>query len=298
MADLLRVRDWDSLYENNRTRGMLEMRWVPVPNKLDGDGYTELVCHPNGPAHLGCWLTILQVASKCHPRGTLVRDSGPPHTAASLSRLTRIPAGLFDEVIPRLLAINWLEAAGQDGATIAQAPAVIPQEPAGSTHPSDYGMEGNGMEGNGNTNPWASANANARLVDVNSINNPPFETTEPAALFPVEPAKPVKLTDGLTPQQEVWFTAWWAQYWRHVAKRAARQAFAKHVKSADRFEQIMAATKSQTAEMLSREPGKRPHGATWLTGARWEDEESTAHARTGTVNGGIEAAMQLMAEKE
>jgi hypothetical protein len=108
--EFLRVRDWDALYENNRTRGYKKLNWVPVPNKQDGDGYTELVSVPNGAAHLGAWLAILQVASRCDPRGVLQREGHRPHDAASLARMTRLPVEVFEEAIPRLLgSIGWLE---------------------------------------------------------------------------------------------------------------------------------------------------------------------------------------------
>jgi len=70
------IKNWDKHFENNRTRDLKQMRWVPFPNSHDGDGYTELVEHKNGPAHLGCWVAIVQVASKCDTRGTLLRGGG------------------------------------------------------------------------------------------------------------------------------------------------------------------------------------------------------------------------------
>jgi hypothetical protein len=88
----------------------------------------------------------------------------------------------------------------------------------------------------------------------------------------IEPAGPVKLIDGLTPQQGIWFAAGWAAFWLHKARKAARRAFGKQVKTAARFEQVMAAVQAQTPEMLGREPQHRPHGATWLNGERWGDE--------------------------
>jgi hypothetical protein len=170
MEGLLRVRDWDAHYENNRTRSLKRMEWVPIPNKLDGDGYTELMDHPNGAAHLGAWLVIVQVASRGQRRGVLVRDNGQPHTPESLMRISRVPAVTFEEVMPRLLgSIGWLE-------VIPQVPAVDPQVGAGNpqfpadierqsrmplpqsctpVRQSDYGMEGNGKEGNG-THPCAN----------------------------------------------------------------------------------------------------------------------------------------------
>jgi hypothetical protein len=72
--------------------------------------------------------------------------------------------------------------------------------------------------------------------------------------------------------QETWFLAWWAEYWLRRGKKEARIAFFRHVKTQERFEQVLAATKAQKAEMLGREPKHRPYGSTWLNGERWEDE--------------------------
>lgn len=109
MAILYRITDWDEHFENSRTRTMKIMRWVPLPNKHDGDGYTALIEGPNGVECYACWVTITQVASRCRPRGTLVRVNCQPHDARSLSRMTRIPADLFDIALPRLVEIGWLE---------------------------------------------------------------------------------------------------------------------------------------------------------------------------------------------
>ncbi len=80
-----RINEWDKHFENNRTRVMDELRWVPVPNKHDGEGYKTIMAEPDGIIIYACWHLILQVASKCHPRGTLVRSDGTPHTARSIA---------------------------------------------------------------------------------------------------------------------------------------------------------------------------------------------------------------------
>lgn len=168
MAVLYRIKEWDEHFENNRTRELKHMDWVPLPNKHDGDGYTELLSHPDGAAHFGAWVAIVQVASKCKPRGTLVRSipqegagipQAPaeggrtplrPHDSTSLSRITRIPAKVFDAVIPRLIQIGWLTSQ----MVVSSTDTAIPQEGAGSSaqsrtrvRESDYGTEGNGTEG-------------------------------------------------------------------------------------------------------------------------------------------------------
>lgn len=38
------------------------------------------------------------------------------------------------------------------------------------------------------------------------------------------------------------------------------------------FSDVMAATRAQAVEMLGRAEDKRPYGATWIRGERWNDE--------------------------
>ena len=102
------------------------MDWVPVPNRMDGAGYTALVDHPNGAAHLGAWLAMIEISSRQKERGTFPQDGAG--LSQVLARMSRLPAGLFDEVIPRLLQIGWIERDSeipQDGAEIPQDGAVL-----------------------------------------------------------------------------------------------------------------------------------------------------------------------------
>jgi len=128
-----RVRDWDDHFENNRTRELKRLAWVPMPVKHDGDGYTQLVDHRQGAAHFGAWCAIVEVAAKCDPRGTLLRDGGRPHDAASLARVTRLDRKTFDAVLPRLVSIGWLETyeISQEDAGISQVPAQKGREQKG-----------------------------------------------------------------------------------------------------------------------------------------------------------------------
>jgi len=146
---LLRVRDWDRLYENNRSREMKRTGWFPAPNDLSGDGYVELVSHENGAAHLGARTALLMVASKAKPRrGLLVREDGRPHTAESLSLITRLPASILEIAIKRLLEIGLLEVVDVDSREISELPphppAGIPHRPAGK--PQEGAVEGKGKE--------------------------------------------------------------------------------------------------------------------------------------------------------
>jgi uncharacterized phage protein (TIGR02220 family) len=151
MARVLSITDWEKHFENNRTRDLKRMEWVPLPTKQDGDGYTELLDHKDGAAHFGAWCAILQIAAKCQPRGTLMRDRSIPHDAASLSRLSRIKVRDLEDAIERLICIGWLSSqvlvpngtcgdpAGGCGMTAGK-----PQE--GAVSRARAGTEGNGTE--------------------------------------------------------------------------------------------------------------------------------------------------------
>jgi hypothetical protein len=128
--ETLRVRNW-TRFESHRTRHMKNINSFRVPTNLESEGYVDLISHENGPAHFGAWVAILRVVSQCNPRGTLVRGNGSPYTAASLAQMARMPEALFDEAIPQLVEIGWLETIGSgDDAKSADADAGICQEDA------------------------------------------------------------------------------------------------------------------------------------------------------------------------
>jgi len=139
-----RIKDWEQNFENNRTRDMVKMAWVPVPNKHDGEGFRRIMREKDGISIYGCWHLILQVASKClRERGTLMRDDGTPLDAIAISLKT----GWNNEKdIQRALdfcslpEIAWIEVLGEDGKQIPQVGAGIPQAPARK------GREGKGIE--------------------------------------------------------------------------------------------------------------------------------------------------------
>lgn len=159
---LYRIRNWSDLFENNRTRELKHMAWVPVPNRHDGDGYTTLVSRKNGAAIYGAWMVILQVASRCDPRGTLLRAPQKPHDAASIARITRLPEADIQAALDACTTeTQWLEV--EDIPTIPQEGAVKPQE--GAPIPQDTAQERNGKnrtEQNGK-NVWVACPEQLRL---------------------------------------------------------------------------------------------------------------------------------------
>lgn len=173
-----RIADWNRHFEKNRTRELVTMRWIALPNNLDNDGYLELVDHPDGAAHFGAWVVILEIASRSKPRGTLLRNGNRPHTPQSLARISRLPAGLFEAALPRLVSIGWVNTYGipQDGAIISHPCATIQdktdstiQDKAGTPLPPKGGK----------ASDWKPVvtcwNAMAKRCGLPSVRMPPAE---------------------------------------------------------------------------------------------------------------------------
>jgi len=152
-----RIKNWETLFENNRSRLIKRLDWVVLPISIGTDAYAELLDHPDGAAHLGFWCACVMVAGKAHPRGALLRDSGAPHTPTSLARLCNIPAPTCQIGAARLTSLSWLEELPftkqglLEGAVIAHKPAGNAQVGAKKTQVGDASRaraEGNRREGN------------------------------------------------------------------------------------------------------------------------------------------------------
>ena len=156
-----RIRDWQRHFENNRTRDMEKMRWVPVPNKHDGEGFQRIMQEKDGIIIYGCWHLILQVASKLRERGTLLRDDGTPITADTLALKTgwRRPQD-FQRTLDFCSSgeMAWIERLSKEGAENPQAPAENPQEGARN------GMEGIEEKGRTHLLPFGECQK-VRLTD-------------------------------------------------------------------------------------------------------------------------------------
>lgn len=145
--EVYRIKDWDKHFENNRTRELKDTRWVPIPNKQDGDGYTELKDHPQGAAHYGVWIDLVLLASKCEPRGTLVRDGNRPHTPETISRIIRSSVRVIKESLERLVKeVKWMEVVTHIDVT-NPAPSCDEVAPECGLGPQEGAL--NGMEWNG-----------------------------------------------------------------------------------------------------------------------------------------------------
>jgi hypothetical protein len=107
---LYKIRNWDEFYENNRSRTVKELSWVAIPNRHDGENFSNIMTHEHGAEIFASFILLVQVASRCQPRGSLLRGHKKPHNSASLSVKTRAPKKWFDIGLDYLEKnTDWLE---------------------------------------------------------------------------------------------------------------------------------------------------------------------------------------------
>lgn len=247
MAVLYIIKDWAILYENNRTRELKSLNWLPLPNRQDGDGYTQLLDHQNGASHLGLWTAVLQVASRCDPRGTLLRSCKKPHDFDSLSRITRVSRRLFDEAFPRLIEIGWIDLQELDLKEIkemSQDDAVLSQDDA------------------------ALGRGKTALNGMNERMNEGAEKQPPAGQKKTE-KKDAAYTPG--------FTRFWDAYPQCDQKVNKRGIFEKWKsrKLEDLTDEILAGLARWKTSKKWRD-GYVPLVSTWINQSRWESPTNSA----------------------
>jgi hypothetical protein len=111
-----RIAEWSTRFENSSSRKLKRLDWVAIPNSMDIEGYIILVDHPDGAAHFGAWIALIQIASKQFPRGNLPNGKTSQSLGGicqSLGRISRLPVNLFEELLPRLIEIGWVEILGE-----------------------------------------------------------------------------------------------------------------------------------------------------------------------------------------
>ena len=142
---LYRIHNWNELYENNRSRNVTDLSWVKLPNRHDGEHFSAIMAHKDGAEIFAAFVLMVEVASKCDPRGILIKDNKIPHTPLSLSLKTRAPAKWFEKALVYLenntdwLVVTQVAEDGQD----ADGQLTLGCQ---SVAALENGMEWNGME--------------------------------------------------------------------------------------------------------------------------------------------------------
>ena len=142
------INRWGELYENSQSRKVENLQWVPIPNRHDGENYRNIMNDPDGSMIFSAWNLLLQVASKCNPRGVLIKDNKVPHTATSLATKTSAPVLWFEKGLNFLVNnTDWVNL------TDLPEPSQLPPWAVPRTWAELNRTEGNGTEGKGDGLP-------------------------------------------------------------------------------------------------------------------------------------------------
>ena len=107
---LYSVKGWDKTFESSQSRRYTTgLNWIRVPTDHSTLHFRRLMQRPDGASLYGSWVLILQVASKCDPRGVLKTTQGPL-TAEDLALQTGASVDAMQDALQVLSSqdIGWL----------------------------------------------------------------------------------------------------------------------------------------------------------------------------------------------
>lgn len=133
---LYRIVEWDHHYEvsqSKRAERPEKLAWVAIPNKHDGKGFRRVARQTDAADLFAAWVLILEVASKCAPRGTLI-DSDGHLNAMDLADKTGFPERIFQRAFHFFTdsenGVRWLEIVA--GTETKPAPSEPPRSRLGA----------------------------------------------------------------------------------------------------------------------------------------------------------------------
>jgi hypothetical protein len=108
------ILDWDTNFENAKSRQYKSKHWCAVPNKQDGLGYGMMLRQPDGPALYGAFVSLVLVCSKQVIRHGYLTDtgevSGYPYDAIELSVKTQMPSDLIQRCLDFcVVTTKWIK---------------------------------------------------------------------------------------------------------------------------------------------------------------------------------------------
>ena len=108
------IKDWNSHFENNKSREREKCSFCCMPNKQDGLGYGTLLRYQNGEALYGAFVAVVLVASKQKNRNGWLTDSGLSGGCPLNARQLSIKCQFTEATIQKMLdavssnEIGWI----------------------------------------------------------------------------------------------------------------------------------------------------------------------------------------------
>jgi len=135
---IYRIKDWDNIYENNKSRSVDRCGFVCLPNKNGGLGLVRILNEPDGPAIFGIFVLIVEACSRHkRPRGGWLTLSGHQDDTAWTPEDLAMMFRRKEEEVARALdvtsssQVDWVEVYGQcpDGvrSVSARCPPGVPE---------------------------------------------------------------------------------------------------------------------------------------------------------------------------
>lgn len=195
-----RIKDWDSVFENRRTRELDGLRYVCWPTSQNSEAFNVLIRTNAGREALGIFGALVQWAARAPVRGTLVDHKGPltPARFAARFSVPEADAVAAFELLASPL-IGWLESADQAPTDRRPGADVVPTECRSTAEGTDgngrTGVDRNGLERTGavpGTRPTPTKPKPAG--ESNALGHPsvrPAET-KPAVVDAVQQAENVR----------------------------------------------------------------------------------------------------------
>lgn len=95
------IVDWEKHFENSQSKRWENLRWVPIPNK-QGIGYKKIMQLKNGAEVFGCWIAIVECASRQKPRGIINMSTDDLSLETMINNVTLLKSIEF------LCKLSWL----------------------------------------------------------------------------------------------------------------------------------------------------------------------------------------------
>lgn len=109
------INDWDTHFENDRSRQREKCSFVCVPNKQHGMGFARIIAEPDGAAIYGIWCLILGACSQQKKRDGWLTDNGEskgsPWGAEDLSLKFRRPKEEIQRALDFISSerVGWIQ---------------------------------------------------------------------------------------------------------------------------------------------------------------------------------------------
>ena len=143
-----RIKSWDAVFENRRSRELDAVKYVCWPTNQDSEGFCILSRTAEGTIALGVFGALVQWASKAPARGTLADERGDM-TPSRYSLRYGLPLVTVEAAWTLLIQVGWLEECPITECRSTADAAPTERRPSADAAPTTRRSSAEGLERNG-----------------------------------------------------------------------------------------------------------------------------------------------------